>query len=60
MFGFSFLATLNIYKDYFKDYQRLRKCRVKLCSCKLRPETEFGLVYLSLDEVGVFVHRRVL
>ena len=24
MFGLSFLTTLNIYKDYFKDRKRLR------------------------------------
>ena len=35
MFRFSFLTTLNIYKDYFKGRQRARKCEVKFCSCKL-------------------------
>ena len=60
MFGLSFLTTLNIYKDYFKGRQRLRKCIVKLCSCKLWPETEFALVHLSLKEDVVFVHRWVL
>ena len=35
MFRLSFLTTLNIYKDYFKGRQRLCKCEVKLCSCKL-------------------------
>ena len=35
IFGLSFLTTLNIYKDYFKGCQRLRKCEAKLCSCKL-------------------------
>ena len=35
MFGFSFLITLNIYKDYFKGRKRLRKYEAKFCSCKL-------------------------
>ena len=35
MFRLSFLTNLNIYKDYFKGHQRLRKCEEKLCSCKL-------------------------
>ena len=35
MFRLSFLTTLNIYKDYFKGRQRLRKCEAKFCSCKL-------------------------
>ena len=38
VFRLSFLTTLNIYKDYFKDHQRLhklRKCEAKFCSCKL-------------------------
>ena len=35
IFGFSFLTTLNIYKDCFKGRQRWRKCKAKLCSCKL-------------------------
>ena len=39
MFRLSFLITLNIYKDCFKGRQKLRKCEVKLCSCKLWPET---------------------
>ena len=63
MFGFSFLITLNIYKDYFKDCQRLqqlRECRAKFCSCKLWPERELTLVHLSLEEAAVFVHRWVL
>ena len=60
MFRLSFLTTLNIYKDYFKGRQRLRKCEAKFCSCKLWLETEFALVHLSLEEAVVFVHRRVL
>ena len=60
MFGLSFLTTLNIYKDYFKGRQRLCECEAKLCSCKLLPKTEFTLVYLSLEEVVLFVHLRVL
>ena len=56
----SFLTTLNIYKDCFKGRQRLRKCEVKLCSCKLWLETEFSLVHFFLEEAAVFVHRRVL
>ena len=35
MFELSFLITLNIYKDYFKDCQRLCKCEAKFCSGKL-------------------------
>ena len=60
MIGLSFLTILNIYKDYFKGRQRLRKCEAKFCLCKLWPETEFALVHLSLEEVVVFVHLRVL
>ena len=60
IFGLSFLTILNIYKDYFKGYQRLHKCETKFCSCKLRSETEFALVHLSLEEAAVSVHRRVL
>ena len=57
---FFFLTTLNIYKNYFKGRQRLRECETKLCPCKLLLETKFALVHLSLEEVAVFVHRRVL
>ena len=60
MFELSFLTTQNMYKDFFKGRQRLRKCEEKLCSCKLWPETEFTLVHLSLEEAAVFVHLRVL
>ena len=60
MFGLSFLTTLNIYKDYFKGRQKLRRCEAKFCSCKLWPKTEFALVHLSLEEAAVFVHCRVL
>ena len=60
MFGFSFLTTLNIYKDYFNDHQRLRKCEAKFCSCKFWSKTEFALIHLSLEEVVMFVHRRIL
>ena len=60
MFEFSFLTTLNIYKDYFKGRQRLREYEAKLCSCKLWSETEFFLVHFSLEEVAMFIHRRVL
>ena len=35
MFRLSFLTTLNIYKDYFKDHKRWRECDAKSCSCKL-------------------------
>ena len=35
VFRLSFLTTLNIYKDYFKGRQRLRKYEAKFCSCKL-------------------------
>ena len=60
MFGLSFLTTLNIYNDYFKGCQWLRKCEAKLCSCKLWSKTEFALIHLSLEEVAVFIHLRVL
>ena len=63
MFRLSFLTTLNIYKDYFEDRQRLHKlheCEAKSCSCKLGPETKFVLVHLFFEEAVVFVHRRVL
>ena len=61
MFRSSFLKTLNIYKDYFKDYQRLRSCTsVKQSLVYARPETEFALIHISLEEAAVFVHHRVL
>ena len=60
MFRFSFLITLNIYKDYFKGRKRLLECEEKFCSCKLWLETEFALVHLFLEEVAVFVYRRIL
>ena len=60
MFRLSFLTTLNIYKDYFKGRQRLCKCEVKLCSCKLWLKTEFAQVHISFEEAAVFVHLMVL
>ena len=60
MFGLSFLTILNIYKDCFKGRKRLRKCEAKLYSCKLWPKIEFALVNLSLEEIAVFLHHRVL
>ena len=60
VFRFSFLTTLNIYKDYFKSRQRLRECEAKFCSCKLWPETEFALIHISLEEAAMFIDRRVL
>ena len=60
VFRLSFLTTLNIYKDYFKGRQRLRKYEAKFCSCKLWLETKFALVYLSLEEAVVFVCLRIL
>ena len=60
MFRFSFLTTLNIYKDYVKGRLGLRECEAKFCSCKLWLETKFSLVHLSLEKATVFVHRRVL
>ena len=38
----------------------MHECEAKLCSCKLWPETEFALVHLSLEEIVVFVHCKVL
>ena len=49
LFRFSFLITLNIYKDYFKGRQRLRKCEAKFCSYKLGSKIEFVLVHLSFE-----------
>ena len=57
VFEFSFLTTLNIYKDCFKGRYRLHSCPN---SCKLWSGTKFALVNLSLEEAAVFVHRRVL
>ena len=59
-FEISFFTTLNIYKNYFKVRQRLRECKEKFWLCKLWSKTEFALVHLSLEEVAVFVHRRIL
>ena len=59
MFGLSFLTTLNIYNDYFKGRQAdAPQCKsFSQAYCKL--ET-YALVHLSLEEVVVFVHYRVL
>ena len=51
VFRFSFLTTLNLYKDYFKGRQRLRECEAKFCSCKLWLEIKFALVHLSLEKL---------
>ena len=63
MFSLSFLTTLDIYKDYFKDrrmWHKLHKCWAKFCSSKLWSETEFVLIHLSCEETAVFVHCKVL
>ena len=63
MFRLSFLTTLDIYKNYFKDRQRwhkLHKCWAKFCLSKLWLETKFVLIHHSCEEATMFVHRRVL
>ena len=56
VFRFSFLTTLDIYKDYFKD---CHKVIALVVACILWPET-IALVYLSLEETVAFVCYRVL
>ena len=59
MFGLSFLTTLNIYKDF------LRAVTANATQCKSFSQAyceleTYALVHLSLQEVVVFVHCRVL
>ena len=60
VFRFSFLTTLNIYKDYLKGRKRLRKCEAKFCLCKLWPETEFAIIHISFEDTIVFIHLTIL
>ena len=63
MFMLSFLITLNIYKDYFKGHHS--GCKWVQLNAKvfhmhiLWPET-YALVHFSLEEIAMFVRRRVL
>ena len=57
---FFFYYPKHIYNNYFKGHQRLRKCDVKSCLCKLWLETEFALIHLSYEKTAVFVHCKVL
>ena len=59
VFSFSFLITLDIYKDYFKG--RLNGCNLmqKFHASILWLET-YALVHLSLEEVTAFVRNRIL
>ena len=59
VFRFSFLITLDIYKDCFKGH--LNGCNLiqRFYASILWPET-YALVHLSLEEATAFVHHRVL
>ena len=56
VFRFSFLTTLDIYKDYFKGCLTWCKSFI-LAYCDYR---QFALVHLSLEEVATFVRRKIL
>ena len=59
MFELSFLTTLNIYKDCFKglttDATQCKSFSQAYCESEV-----YALVHLSIQEVVVFVHRKVL
>ena len=59
MFGFSFLTTLNIYRIVLRavtaDIPQCKSFSQAYCELKT-----YALIHLSLQEVVVFVHRRVL
>ena len=56
VFRFSFLTTLDIYKDYFKGH--LTGCKGFINAyCDRRQST---IVHFSLEEVATFVRHRVL
>ena len=59
VFRFSFLTTLDIYKDYFKG--RLTWCNLmqRFYASILWPKT-YALVHFSLKKAAAFVCRRVL
>ena len=59
LFRFSFLTTLNIYKDYFKGHHIWCNLMQKFFTSILWLET-YALVHLSLQEAAAFVRRRVL
>ena len=59
MFRFSFLITLDIYKDYFKSYLNGCNLMQKFHVSILRLET-YALVHLSFEEAAAFVRRRIL
>ena len=63
LFRLSFLTTLNIYKDYFKGRHnvcKLMKLDANVLFKQIVIGDKFALVHLSLEEVAVFVRRRVL
>ena len=55
MFRFSFLTTLNIYKDYFKGRQRFHSCT----SVKQLFQHFFFHKTLKLWNIRVFKHENV-
>ena len=56
VFRFSFLTTLDIYKDYFKG----RLTGYKGFIDAYYDWRQFAIVHLSLEEAVAFVRRRVL
>ena len=62
-FEFSFLTTLNIYRDYFKGCHigcKVVKLDAKVLFKQIVTRDKFALVHLSLKEAVAFVRRRVL
>ena len=56
VFRFSFLTTLDIYKNYFKG--RLTGCKGFINAyCDRRQST---IVHFSLEEIAAFIRHRVL
>ena len=59
MFELSFLTILNMYKDCFRAVTA-DAYQCKSSSQAYYEQETYVLVHLSLEEVTVFVHRRVL
>ena len=63
VFRFSFLTTLNIYKNYFKGRHsgcKWMKLDAKVLFKQIVTRDKFALIHLFLKETTVFVCRMVL
>ena len=60
MFGLSFLTTLNIYIRIILSAVTTDAPQCKSFSQAYYESETYALVHLSLEEVAMFVHRRVL